>query len=700
MPWAKGHSWQSWRERYKKNQDWYNYQIKKYQKKLRVCGTDSTAYFPSLRQLAKQEAAATRKKSEKNEKAPKKPEESEETSVNESEVREELYAELFGISQSSEEDEDESDRSPQQIHNKPKRIVPRDDDNNFFGTPSPSPSLPATNSAAKRKLPILHEGPYRNSLKRSRTASGDATKDESWPPKRRKKTTEDIDVSPNVEMLDARGKVETKKVVSATQPATGAGSANGLTRRSPAQVNAVASSSKIEPPHRHAKPTNLLKVICTKQTSSAMPLPKAIEDTDSCLIIDKTNNGRVTSLGSRNSVPIIPMRSLTLNDSANAALRLPSIFPEDGDDPFIANKPLDKAKADTTPSIDNLNLQDIPSRRIDLRESLNATRRSCNLSSRTSTSSASDHSITSLLPEDQELINGVGFMHVMATIAKHYGFDEDVAKRAFYKTNSIEKTKDLLQRCNEVLCDMLARRDDVDSSGDEAPQSMRRGHSSSRKNKSNSNSGSQKAKSSSSSRRAIRPSLHFKPRPFDEKIDIALSDYSPPHVSRAGQFNRLVKQGRREEAIDRERRRASGVFVAQTQTQSYDEAQRQQSLSPLPNSSPLQSCQETIDIDGCDDVQSFVKAPHEDTVQNQPPDDTSSPVDHRIFFKRISEGQSTLNEDEDDPAMLQLAQEHRDLVMNVTEENADELRCFEQKNNQDLLRLWSLEWVRQKIADM
>jgi hypothetical protein len=535
MPWAKGHSWQSWRERYKKNQDWYNHQIKKYQKKLRVCGTHSTTYLPLLRQLAKHEAAATHKRSEKSEKAPKKPEESEQTSVNESKVREDLYTELFGISQSLEEDEDESDRSPQQIHNKPKKIVPRDDDN-FFGTPSPSPSLLATNSAAKRKLPILLEGPYRNSLKRSRTASGD---DESWPPKRRKKMVDDVDVSPDVDMLDAHGKVETK--------------------------------------------------------------------------------------------------------SAN--------------------------------------------------------RRSCNLSSHTSTISASDHSIPSFLPEDRELINGVGFAHVMATIAKHYGFDEDVAKRAFYKTNSIEKTKGLLQRCNKVLCDMLARRDDVDSSGDEAPQSMRRGHSSSRKNSNESNSGSLKAKSSSSSRRAIWPSLRFKPRPFDEKIDIALSEYSPPHISRAGQFNRLVKQGRREEAIDRERRRASGIFIAQTQTQSYDEAQRQQSLSPLPNTSPLQS--EPMDIDGCDDVRSLVIAPHEDTVQHQPPDDTPSPVDHhRIFFKRISEGQSTLNEDEDDPAMLKLAQEHRNLVMDVTEENAERLRCFEQKNNQDLLRLWSLDWARQKIADM
>jgi hypothetical protein len=39
--------------------------------------------------------------------------------------------------------------------------------------------------------------------------------------------------------------------------------------------------------------------------------------------------------------------------------------------------------------------------------------------------------------------------------------------------------------------------------------------------------------------------------------DYSLSDYSPPPDSRAGEFLRLTMEGRREEAVDRERRRAS-----------------------------------------------------------------------------------------------------------------------------------------------
>ena len=592
---------------------------------------------------------------------------------------------------------------PQNIRNKPKkRVLPQDSDSNFFV--SPSPSLPATNPAVKRKLPILREGRFRSSLTHLRAASDNVTDNESWPPKRRKKMAEDINVSPDVEMLGVRGRIETKMADPITQSAIG--NVIEPTRlRPPPQVNAVASSSKPilpDPTHRHAKPTNRLKAICARGIASsdkhnalpngfirtvandpksvptdATPTLNAMKDTNLCLVIDETKrDGHVASSSSRN--------------------RPPCIFPQDSDNPFIATKPSDKEKTDTNSPISNLNLHDIPPRRIDLRESLNVTRKSYNTSSRTSKSSISSRSITPfILPEDQELINQVGFPQVMADIAKHYGFDVDVAKKAFFMTKSIEETESLLQCCKEAAClaanKKLAERGDVDSSGDEAPQSMRR----TKRDQSASNSGSQKAKSSSSSRKANRPSLNFKLRPFDDKIDI-LSEYSPPRVSRAGQFIRLVKQGRREEAIDRERRRASGVFVAQTQAQSYGTDQRQQSLSLMSDSSPtLKSGQEPMDIDGCDDdgPPVIVMTPHKDAVQHKLPHDTSS----QTFSKRISEGRSSLN---DDPAVLELAQEHRDLVTNVTEENADALRSFEQKNNRNLLRLWSLDWARQKIAEM
>ena len=523
--------------------------------------------------------------------------ETKEEPANEIEDQGALYKELFGISQFSEDSEDHSDSemSSDDVVNveakpqKTKRIlVPRDKDTNFFGTPSLSPSppsspSPAANSIAKGKPPILLEGPYRSLLKRTRVTSSKATNDESWPPKRRRKTPADTDVI----IPDVGG-----------------------------------SSTKIN-----------------------SPTP---EDVD----------------------VVIP-------DVRRSSNEIDSRTPED---------------------IDMI----IP----DIRRS------SSKSSSSTATSSKSRRSITSfLLPEDQEILNEAGFPAVMAVLAKHYGFDVDVAVKTFLATKSIEKTKSVLQHAKEVansatnaLLAKLLNNDDAGSCGDEEPQSIRGRSSSSEKRDQSTSSGRQDQKWSSGSRKVKLRSLQIKPRTLEEIDETDLSNYSPPHVSRAGQFRRLVKQGRREEAIGREQRRASGLFVAQTQAQGYDEDQRQQSSSHIPRSSPSSSPtrnsgHEPMDVDNSDgdDFQQSAVTPH----KHQPLDDVSLPVDHpQIFLKRISEGQSTLNEDEDDPVLVKLAQEHRDLVMNVTEENADALRSFEQNNNQDLLRLWSLDWVRQKIADM
>jgi hypothetical protein len=54
--------------------------------------------------------------------------------------------------------------------------------------------------------------------------------------------------------------------------------------------------------------------------------------------------------------------------------------------------------------------------------------------------------------------------------------------------------------------------------------------------------------------RARKTVQEFQPKPVPEDYD---SDYNPPESSRAGQFTRLERQGRREEALRREMRRAS-----------------------------------------------------------------------------------------------------------------------------------------------
>ena len=101
--------------------------------------------------------------------------------------------------------------------------------------------------------------------------------------------------------------------------------------------------------------------------------------------------------------------------------------------------------------------------------------------------------------------------------------------------------------------------------------------------------GHQKAKRCSGFRKGIHPIFNIKLQPFGKEMDQnTLSKYSPPHVSRAGQFTRLVKQGRREEAVDQER------------------------SSPTSNYS-----QEPMDVGSHNEenLHSPVLAPHEDTIQ-------------------------------------------------------------------------------------
>ena len=436
-------------------------------------------------------------------------------------------------------------KPPAYIRVKSKKIVSRDDDSNFFVTPSPSPSpsLPVANTTPRGGPPVLTQGYFRSSLKRPRAAFGNVTNDESWPPKRRKKMAKDNDVSPDVEMSDACDRVGAKKAVSASLPAEG--SANGLTRpRPPAQVNAAASSSKVllsDSLHRPAnKPINLSNAIYTKGNPSsdtrhvytdAPSLPKqAIQDTN-LPFIQKNRDVSVAGSSSRNSVPVKSVHRLIITPDNDVDLQLERLSSVDIDDPFVTNKHTTR----------NFNL---PPRRIDLRKSLDTTRSRRSRTS-TTTSSTSPHSnnLSFLLPEDREIFNQVGLRKVMAVIAKNYGFDVDVALKAFYATKSIEKTKSLLQFAKEVtnsatsaLLSELVNDDDLGSSDDEALRNMWRNNNSSppsgkdHQRSALLNSGHQKTKRSLGGSRRKSNRLSFKPRPFDEEIDemASFSDYSPP----------------------------------------------------------------------------------------------------------------------------------------------------------------------------
>ncbi len=103
-------------------------------------------------------------------------------------------------------------------------------------------------------------------------------------------------------------------------------------------------------------------------------------------------------------------------------------------------------------------------------------------------------------------------------------------------------------------------------------------------------------------RRSGRPSLVIRRLPPAED-EYDLSEYSPPNKSRAGQFARLEKQGRLEEALEREKRRVSGIHVEQTQQTPLPLRQTSPTLTASDDSPSPKSRREDeqMEIEGSDD---------------------------------------------------------------------------------------------------
>ncbi|KAG5724836.1 hypothetical protein E4T56_gene12612 [Termitomyces sp. T112] len=151
--------------------------------------------------------------------------------------------------------------------------------------------------------------------------------------------------------------------------------------------------------------------------------------------------------------------------------------------------------------------------------------------------------------------------------------------------------------------------------------------------------------------------LKIKPLPPDPRR--SPSEYSPPHETRAGEYNRLVGQGRIVEAMFREHRRASGGG----------------SVFPRLRSSPadwktLHQSSPTSDVethgDGIED---------EDDVVDQLLDESNS--SEATDWKSLQEEEETL-------------------FLSARVEIVDELRAIEQKTNPDYM----LRWVAARLGEM
>lgn len=542
-----------------------------------------------------------------------------------------------------------------------------------------------------------------------------------------------------------------------------------LVRQRPVQVNAVASSSSSRLPFNSVDSTSHNQVsVPTKQ---------------------KTSGLNTRSPAFKPGASPIPWTSTFVPPEA----------PLSDSDPFVGRTSSnDKGKARAEFSI-NLN----PPPRIDLHQQ-RLKRRLTNTSG--STSAHRDSRRPSLAPSISSkqrkqrvprpsLVDTAEFLEIarqemakkLALMVTKRGIDFEFAHETYMRVKNLEDTDFILQKVYERdlrtrapprislagraphRATGVARMDKPTGteSSDEVPNGLVL-----RQSSATASHPRDQAKTHPRPRKSGRPSLVIRPIPPGDE-SYYLSDYSPPNKTRAGQFARLEKQGRFEEALEREKRRVSGFYVAETQVQ------KEASPSPPPSeASPSPKGQhsdapmevdesQAPDADADDDVmrqeakldeyimqddatgvqyevvdQDVVEeqsvadvlsegepseiGEHDDaddaesvaSVANDVDDDeddmSKQEVDHeaddeseeglhegghrnssppypstRALIKRLSGGR------ERDPAFLAETEEHRRLALNMTEENESEMRTFEEGHNPELLRLWSIKWMRE-----
>ncbi|KAG6875952.1 hypothetical protein C0993_006606 [Termitomyces sp. T159_Od127] len=167
------------------------------------------------------------------------------------------------------------------------------------------------------------------------------------------------------------------------------------------------------------------------------------------------------------------------------------------------------------------------------------------------------HSSIPVADEDREHIEFLGLNVAIEGIAQESGYLVEQVWRVYDHYGSVRRTQEFIRlyqknsaRIQELTHEQMMENGlgALDSAGEQRTSwSPFLEHSQKRETTS--------TEHTSSTLETRESRLKIKPLPADLSLP---SDYSPPHETRAGEYNRLVGQGRVEEAILREHRRASG----------------------------------------------------------------------------------------------------------------------------------------------
>ena len=170
-------------------------------------------------------------------------------------------------------------------------------------------------------------------------------------------------------------------------------------------------------------------------------------------------------------------------------------------------------------------------------------------------------------------------------------------------------------------------------------------------------------------------------RPWVEDDDDTMSDYVPPHSSRAGQYARLLKQGREKEALAREERRASGGWFIPKVADDSPTKQVHNTMPSLRNSGTAvlssravvgrQDEDENVAHGGGDEEEEAEVQAEIEEVVGEGEDGTELPADD-LF------GGNTPFTEEEEMALL-----------SASRANADVLHEIEQRLGADAMFLWT-----------
>ncbi|KAG5644345.1 hypothetical protein DXG03_008642 [Asterophora parasitica] len=262
----------------------------------------------------------------------------------------------------------------------------------------------------------------------------------------------------------------------------------------------------------------------------------------------------------------------------------------------------------------------------------------------------------SVAEEDRKHIEHLGVTRAVKMIAKNFGFRDEVVTRAWNHFENIALTEEFFRRClkktksvqDEVIEEM--ERDGIfveapfqaiadEPHGRQEPEADSEASHQPKWEQYREPTSAPSTTGRSMSRKTKDKDFKIKPLP----IGRAMSEYAPPYRTRAGQYMRLVKQGRVEEALSREKRRASGgsgIFPGLRSVSATQES---------PQSGGKRLGMEDDEVD-----RSVEEVGDEDTVKN---------------------------------ALLR--EEEEEAFLSANAENALELRCIEQRTDVDAILLWT-----------